>query len=176
MIREYRYKYDRTVWYITAIHFVVFGVLVWLSLLMFDGGYVTAWFVSLICAVIALMVLSIPRRVVLTESSVEIFCISDYTDIPYGEVVSVRSVGAAETRWFIPLFATFGFFGYYGYYLNLRKMEVVTVYSSCWKGMVEITDIYDDKYYISCEQAEEFVNLLRRQLGTGEEDMLQQTT
>ena len=164
MTKEYRNSYSPLVWVLTTVHIVLFGVLVWLSLALFDGGYITAWFVSLLVAVMALMMLSIPRKTVLTDDSVEIFCISDHTDIPYCEIVSVRELANRETRWLFPIFAAFGFFGYYGHYLNLRRMEAVKIYATRWRGLVEIVDIYDDKYYISCSDASDFISTVRERM------------
>ncbi len=157
MNREYRYRLDNHAWYWTVFHIAVFGVAFAALPFVFEGGYMTAWCASLLAAVIALMTLSIPRRVVLTETAVEIRCISDLTTLSYTEIVSVRKVPAKETALFVPLFASVGFFGYYGRFLNLRRMEPVNVYASTWRNFVEITDLCEEKYYISCDKADEFV-------------------
>ena len=44
------------------------------------GGFFSAWFVSLIAALMALMVLSIPRRIVLLDDKLEIQCLLDITE------------------------------------------------------------------------------------------------
>ena len=52
-------------------------------------------------------------------------------------------------------------FGYYGYYFDLKTFEKVVVYASEWKNLVEIVDIYEQRYYVSCTQADELVALLQ---------------
>lgn len=151
MMKEYAYSPDRKTVYRTAMHLAVFAVLAVVLFYVYDGGYILAWFISIMAAVVGLMILSIPRKIVLNDDGVEIRCISDLTEIPYRDIVSARTVADREMRFFVPLFASVGFFGYYGYFLNLRKMDLVKVYASSWSGFVEITDIYEDKYYVSCE-------------------------
>ena len=163
MDHEYRYRPDLRTWYATAIHLLVFVAIAVALLLTYDGGYMLAWGVSLIVALVALMALSIPRRVRLTDESIEIYCISDYTNIEYSEIATVRKVEKGETKWFIPLFAGVGFFGYYGYFFNLRKLEVIKIYASKWCNFVEITDICEEKHYISCDDPEKFTAFVAQQ-------------
>lgn len=111
-------------------------------------------------AIIALATLSIPRRLRLSDEGVEICCISDYTHIAHEEIASVRVVSPKEMKYFVPIFASVGFFGYFGLYLNLRKLDFVKMYASKWSDFIEITDIYDDKYYISCDKCDEVVALI----------------
>ncbi len=171
MITEYEYKLDRKTGYRTAMHLVVFAVLAIVLLYVYDGGYILAWFISIIVAVIGLMTLSIPRKIVLTDEELEIRCISDFTQIPYKDIVSAKVVADKEMRFFAPLFASVGFFGFYGYFLNLRKMDLVKVYASSWKGFVEITDIYEDKYYVSCDRCDEMAALIEERTATMQEDV-----
>ena len=57
-------------------------------------------------------------------------------------------------KWFFPLFGGCGFFGYYGHFLDLRRFERVRLYASEWKNFVEITDIYEERLYVSCSDAD----------------------
>ena len=43
----------------------------------------------------------------------------------------------------------------------LKTFEKVVVYASEWKNLVEIVDIYEQRYYVSCTQADELVALLQ---------------
>ncbi|MBQ2423339.1 MAG: hypothetical protein II262_00930 [Alistipes sp.] len=155
---EYKYTIDNKTKYLTLVHFLIFiGVAIGLFVL-FEGGYIMAWFVSIVVAIVALMALSIPRKVIVAEDGIDICCISDYTFIPYNEIASIRCVEKGELKFTIPIFAAVGFFGYYGNYLNLRSMDFVKIYASKWSGFIEITDIYEDKYYISCDNESELVS------------------
>ncbi|MBP3533998.1 MAG: hypothetical protein J6J75_06820, partial [Alistipes sp.] len=112
MTTEYEYRLDRKTGYRTAMHLVVFAALAVVLLYVYDGGYILAWFISIMVAVIGLMILSIPRKIVLTDNSLDILCISDFTETPYGDIISARAVDGREMRLFMPLFASAGFFGY----------------------------------------------------------------
>ena len=103
------------------------------------------------------MVLSVPRRVVLLAATLEIQCISDITEINIREIASVRKVEKRDMRWIILLFGASGFFGYYGKFFDLKEFDTVTIYASEWNNFVEITDIYDARTYISCREADEFI-------------------
>lgn len=154
---EYRYKTDYKTRYLTAIHFLVFILGAVVLFLFFDGGYFLAWFISIMVAIIALMALSIPRKIIVGEQGIDICCISDYTYIPFNEIASVREVTNREMKSIIPIFASMGFFGYYGIFLNVKAMDFVKIYASKWGDFIEITDIYEDKYYISCDNHEQLV-------------------
>lgn len=130
--------------------------------LIYEGGYISAWFISLILALLALMLLSIPRKVILAEDGVEIHCVSDYTFIEYSEIASVRKVKKRELSLVLPIFGAMGFFGYYGRFLNMGSMEIIHIYASRWGKFVEITDIDNEKYYISCEEADSFIEEIRK--------------
>lgn len=154
---EYRYKTDLKTRYLTVVHFIVFAIIAATLCILVDGGYILAWFISIVFAVIALMALSIPRRIILSEDGVEICCISDYTHIAYKEIASIRAVSDEEMKFIMPIFAASGFFGYYGSFIDFKSWDFVKIYASKWRNFVEITDIYEDKYYISCDKGEELI-------------------
>ena len=154
---EYRYSTDNKTRYMTAIHFMMFVVIAAALCLLVDGGYILAWFISIVIAIIALMALSIPRRIILSDKGVEICCISDYTHIAYTEIAAIRAVSNEEMKFIMPLFAASGFFGYYGSFFDFKSWDFVKIYASKWSNFIEITDIYEDKYYISCDQGEELI-------------------
>lgn len=156
----YKFRFDRRTLYWTAVQLVVyvlFGVALYM---LYEGGYFSAWFTSFIAALVALMTLSIPHKLVVTDDSVEIRCLCDFTEIRRDEIASVRIVPAEEMRWHVPLFGGCGFFGYYGHFLDLRQFERVRIYASEWRNFVEITDIYDESVIVSCRRAEELVEQL----------------
>ena len=149
MKRVFKYRFSRRTLYLSAFYILVLA-LIGLGLhSLYIGGYLSAWFVSLVVALFALMSLSIPRKIVVKKATVEILCLLDMTEIP------------RQMRWVVPLFGGYGFFGYYGYYFDLKTFEKVVVYASEWKNLVEIVDIYEQRYYVSCTQADELVALLQ---------------
>ena len=66
MEKTYKYRFSRRAIYWTLVYLVVFVLLGWLLYHLYEGGYLSAWFTSFIVALIALMSLSIPRRIVVT--------------------------------------------------------------------------------------------------------------
>ena len=64
------------------------------------GGYITAWAVSLLGAVVLLYVMSIPRRVVVGDTALEIRCIVEITHIKYADLRSIRRDSSRPPRRF----------------------------------------------------------------------------
>ena len=157
MEKIYKYRLGRRVLYLSILYLVVAAAIATLLAFIFQGGYISAWFISLIVAVIALMTLSIPRRVVVDDEGIEIQCIAEDTTLSYDDIADIRKVEKREMNACIPIFGAMGFFGYYGHFFNLRKMELIHIYASRWDKFVEITDIGGDKYYISCEERNDMV-------------------
>ena len=153
----YKYRFDRRTIYWTLVYLVVFILLGGLLYHLYEGGYLSAWVTSFIVALIALMSLSIPRRIVVSDKTVEIRCLLDITEIRRDEIASVRRVDARRMQWFVPIFGGCGFFGYYGHFIDLRRFDRVRLYASEWRNFVEITDIYEDRLYVSCADADRLV-------------------
>ncbi len=160
MIHIFRYRIDRRTWYWTLLHVVVYLGLGTALYLLYEGGYFSAWFVSSIGALLLLMALSIPRRLLIDEEYLEVRCLLDATEIRRDEIASVRRLEAEELRGVIPILGGCGFFGYYGHFFDLKHFERVRIYASEWRNMVEITTIYDDRLFISCAEPETVIGLL----------------
>lgn len=71
MITIYKYRFDRRTLYWTLAHLAVFTLIGFGLYYLYEGGYFSAWFTSFIVALIALMTLSIPRKIVVKEDAVE---------------------------------------------------------------------------------------------------------
>lgn len=153
----YKYRFSRRTIYVSVVYLIVFVLLGWLLFHLCEGGYLSAWFTSFILALIALMALSIPRKIVVMDDRVEIRCLLDITEIRRDEIASVRKVENRRMKWLIPIFGGYGFFGYYGHFLDLRRLDRVRIYASEWRNFVEITDIYEDRLYVSCAEADRLV-------------------
>lgn len=157
---SYKYRFDRRTIYLSACVLALLALLGTGLYLLYEGGYLSAWFTSFVGAIIALMTLSIPQRIVVTDSTVEIRCLLDITELRRDEIVGARRVEADEMRWLLPLFGGCGFFGYYGHFFDLRHFDRLLIYASCWRDLVEIMTVYDDRIWVSCEAADELVSLL----------------
>ena len=156
-MKTFRYKIDRRTLYWTALHLVVYVLLGVALFFLYEGGYLSAWFTSFVVAIIALMALSIPRKIVVTDEELQVVCLLDITEIPLAEIASIHTVGRKKKRWMFPLFGAWGFFGYYGHYFDLRHFDRAKVYASQWRNLVEITDIYEERIYLSAEDPDAFV-------------------
>lgn len=157
MKSTYKYHFDRRTIYWSLVYLAVFLLLGFGLYTLYEGGYLSAWFTSFVVALIALMALSIPRKIVVTDEKFEVRCLLDITAIPREEIASVRRVDTARMKWFLPLFGGYGFFGYYGHYFDLRRLERVRIYASEWKNFVEIIDIYEERLFVSCAEADRLV-------------------
>lgn len=153
----YKYHFSRRTIYVSILYLIVFALLGWLLYHLYEGGYLSAWFTSFVVALIALMALSIPRRIVVTDDRVEIRCLLDITEIRRNEIASVRRIENRRMKWMLPIFGGYGFFGYYGHFLDLRRLDRVRIYASEWRNFVEITDIYEERLYVSCAEADRLV-------------------
>lgn len=160
MIYTYRYRIDRRTWYWTLLYVVAYLALGIGLYLLYEGGYFSAWFSTSIGALLILMALSIPRKLVLTDQTLSVQCLLDVTELPREEIATIRRVEEEELHGIIPLFGGCGFFGYYGRFFDLKNFERLTIYASEWRNMVEITTIYEDKIWLSCSEAERLIALL----------------
>lgn len=158
MKRSFSYKMNRRTKWRTTFTFILVIAIAIALLKLYTGGFFSAWFLSIVLALIALMILSIPRRIVLLDERLEIQCISDITEFDIREIASMRKVSVRDMRWIIRIFGASGFFGYYGKFLDLKEFDIVTIYASEWDNFVEITDIYDSRTYVSCREADNLIN------------------
>lgn len=123
MQSTYKYRFDHSTIYWTLIYIIVFVLLGGLLYHLYEGGYLSAWFTSFIVALVALMSLSIPRKIVVSDETVEVRCLLDITEIRRDEIASVRRVDPKRMKWFLPIFGGCGFFGYYGHFIDLRRLD-----------------------------------------------------
>ena len=161
MITIYKYRFDRRTLYWSAVHLLLFAGMGAGLYFLYEGGYLSAWFTTVIGALIALMSLSIPRKIVVSEQSVEIRCLLDVTEIRRDEIRSVQRIDPQRMKWVVPIFGGCGFFGYYGHYFDLRRFERVRLYASVWHNFVEIEDLYDERVIVSCPDPDRLVEQLR---------------
>lgn len=160
MTHQFTYRRDRRTLYWTALYVVAYLGLGAGLYYLYEGDYLSAWFISCVGALLVLMALSIPRKIVIDEEKVEIRCLLDLTELPREEIVAVRRVEPAEMRWVLPLFGGCGFFGYYGHFLDVRHFERLRIYASEWRNMVEITNIYEERLWVSCSDPEALIAVL----------------
>lgn len=170
MYKEYKYHFSHHTISMTILHILVFIVLGLVLYYLYGGGYLSAWFTTFVVALIALMVLSIPRKIIVRDKVVEIRCLLDITEIRKSEIASVRRVKPSSIRWFLPIFGARGFFGYYGHFLDLKHLDRVRIYASELKNIVEIIDIYEERLYVSCSDADSFIAELTPPGGNRETD------
>ena len=161
MRSSFRYHFDRRTIIVSILALVLCAGGAVLLYMLYMGGFFSAWFVSFVMAIFALMILSIPRRIILLDNKLEIQCVFNITEIDLQEISRIRKVSNRRLRWTMLLFGSSGFCGYYGKFFDLKEFEVITIYSSEWNNFVEITDIYDSRIYVSCRDADELIAAVR---------------
>ncbi|MBE6210478.1 MAG: hypothetical protein E7130_02445 [Rikenellaceae bacterium] len=157
----FKYKNGRYTLYWTAVYIIVIVLLAALLMQLYEGGYVSAWFGSFIAALVALMLMSVPRSIVVTEQTLQIRCLLDITEIRLSEISSIRAVSRKEMGWKFPIFGSFGFFGYFGHFIDFKRFRMVEIYATEWGNFVEIKTIYEDTYYVSCHERDRLISLLQ---------------
>ena len=162
MKSSFNYHFNRRTITITILSLLLCAIGAALLYILYKGGFFSAWFVSFVMAVAALMILSIPRRIVLLDNKLEIQCVFDITEMDMLEIARIRKVSNRRLKWTMLLFGSSGFCGYYGKYFDLKEFEVVTIYASEWDNFVEITDIYDSRIYVSCREVDDLIAAVRQ--------------
>lgn len=157
----FKYRNGRYTLYWTAVYIIVIVLLAALLMQLYEGGYVSAWFGSFIAALVALMLMSVPRSIVVTEQTLQIRCLLDITEIRLSEISSIRAVSRKEMGWKFPIFGSFGFFGYFGHFIDFKRFRMVEIYATEWGNFVEIKTIYEDTYYVSCHERDRLISLLQ---------------
>ena len=159
MVRTFRYSsIDRRARRLTVIWFIVIAaVITGFWLLHGEGSYLVAWAVSLTAAVVMLYAMSIPRKVVIGETALEIRCTIEITHLHYSDIRSVRRISRKDMQRKYVLFGSYGFFGYYGYYLDIRRWETIKLYCTSWDNFIEITDVYEKRYIINNPSPDDLV-------------------
>lgn len=122
MKKIYKYSFSRHTLSLTTIYLTIFLALGIGLYFLYEGGYLSAWFFSFIVALVALMSLSIPRRILVDDEGLHILCLLDITELHPEEIASVRQVEKQELRGYVPYFGGYGFFGFYGHYFDLKNL------------------------------------------------------
>lgn len=159
MKKVFKYdKPDRFALYMGIGWIVIAAALIYLIWFLWgDGGYVTASAIAILLAIGLLCALSIPRKIEVSDTALEIKCVVEITSIPLADLRTIRRVEKDEMKKVIPLLAGYGFFGYYGYFLDLRGWETVKVYCTQRSNYLELVDIYEKRYYINYAKADELL-------------------
>ncbi len=157
----FKYKNGRYTLYWTIVYMFIFLLLALILMQLYEGGYVSAWFGSFIVALIALMLMSVPRSIVVTEQTLQIRCLLDITEIKLSDISSVSAISRKDMRTKFPIFGSVGFFGYFGKFIDLKRFRLVEIYATEWGNFIEIKTIYEDTYYVSCHERERLISLLQ---------------
>lgn len=113
---------------------------------------------SLFGAILLLYIMSIPRKVTVGDTSLEIRCLVEITRIKYSELRSIRRIEPGAMKKKVVLLGSYGFFGYYGYYIDLRSWDTIALYCKQWDNFIEITDAYEKRYIISAPIPDQLIN------------------
>lgn len=166
METRFKYRKDKRAKALSWVISILIVALFVFLLLFLDEGYLRAWMVVTFLAVMLLYVLSIPRYIKVDNETLEIHCFVEMTRIMIEDIQSARKVTRREIGPLIPTLASYGFFGYYGYYFSTRLWDSVKVYATEWDNLIEIEDIYEERYLLSCRQADQLIEtIMQAKLG-----------
>lgn len=159
-------KLDKKVKTITSWMIIAFAVTcISIYMLNENSGYILAWFISIALAFVALYALSMPRYVTVDQDAIEIHCVLEMSRIELGELKEVRRISPRYLKHCYPVLGSYGFLGYFGYYYHLGELEMIKMYATQLRRLVLIEDIYEQRYIVSCTDAQKFIetiNLYRR--------------
>lgn len=158
----YKFHFSHRVIYFGLLQIVVASGVGYMLYTLYEGGYLSTWFAMFVVALICLLTLSIPRKVVVTPTHLNIICILELTEIKIADIVKIRKVNPRNLKWVFPVFGAYGFFGFYGLYFDFRRAERFKMYATEWRNLIEIIDIYEDRYYISCRNSDALVKEVQR--------------
>ncbi len=162
MKKVYPYRLNKATKRNTVITAAILAVVIVLLSMLSNSGYIAIWFLSFIAIILLLYILSIPRRVEITDDTLEIHCVVELTTIDLENIRSVRKMAPGEMKYCFPVLGSYGFFGYYGYYFSFSEMTLLKIYASQWNNFIRIEDIYEDIYVVNCSNPDEFIFFLTR--------------
>ena len=157
MIHDFTYRADRRTRRLSLIWVGALVALVGVLVLYSRSGYFPTWFLFFLVTVGLLYILSIPRRIRVTDEALEIHCTVELTSVALEDIASIRRMEPDEMRFSMPLLGSYGFFGYYGWFYNFQEFSLFKVYCSQWKDFVRIDDIYETTYVVNCADAEALI-------------------
>lgn len=138
---------------------VIGGVAAWLLLHSAGAYYLAAWVIAVALALVILCGLSIPTRIILTDTTLELRCLVDTTYIALESIADVEFVGREGFKNKVPLVGSYGFMGYLGRYLDLGTGRAHRLYATNRsKGVAIHTS--KRRYLVSCNAPELLVAAL----------------
>lgn len=140
---------------------VVVLLVVCLSLFATSHGatYLAAWTTSVAVAVVALCMLSWPRRIIIDDEKVELRCLVESSYIQMSSIVDVETIEGRGLAGKIPLLGIFGFGGYYGFWLDLATRKIYRTYVTSRTNCVVIHTSHR-RYLVSCAAPEMLRSLI----------------
>lgn len=159
-MNKFKYNRDKRTWRLTLMWLVLIAAALIVPYFFSEGNYLNAWVISVVVAVLALFILSIPSRILIDSHVLEIRCLVETTRIEIRDIASVRKVSKKDYKALYPVVGGYGFFGYYGYYFDFINLEMVKVYATELNNFVEIQDIYEQRYLVSCRKADELIEAI----------------
>ncbi len=156
----FRFRTDRNTYLWSVVSICALLLVAYVLYGLYSWNYISGWFSIFAVVILLFLALSIPRRLVVDNDHLVIYCLLEIVEIPLEEIVSVRKVSARELRWIFPLFAGCGFFGYYGRFFDFKRFESIRAYITEWRYLVEVVNIYDERFYISCRDRDHLMKFI----------------
>ncbi len=170
MEREFKYgKRDGWARFLTTTVIVILSAGLVAVFYFLGVVYITMWTSVVLAVIISLFVLSVPRKIIVSDDCVELRCVLETTLLPLEQITSVRR--DHMRRRMVCLWGARGFFGYYGYYVDLRGLTggdylLTRVSATNRKGLVEII-CRGKRYLVGCSEPDALVGELRQRIPVG---------
>lgn len=157
----FRYgRADKRSWLTTLAGLAIIGGGLAMLFARAEGAYyIAVWATALCVALVTLLLLSKPTRIILDNDTLELRCVLDTTILPIDSIVDIVSLGDCGFDHKIPLCGSCGFLGYFGRYITLKGGHVYRVYATTRKHCVAIHTTRR-RYLISCRNADLLVSLV----------------
>ncbi len=153
----YKYNRDRRTRNWTIFHALLIISSAVTIVILYEDWYLLWWLLSYIVVIVIFSSLSIPRKVEVDSELISIHCTLDLTEIPIESISSISKIAPRRLRRVIPLIGSYGFFGFYGHFFDLTHFRRLLIYATEWRYLIEIVDMDEDYYYISCRDRDRFI-------------------
>lgn len=161
MTLKFRYGgLDVVAWMVSILVLAALVYGCWWLFVWAEGAlYIAAWGTSVVVAIVALCLLSLPRRIILSDEELELRCLMETTYIPLRSVVDVKVMGSEGLKGKVPVLGLGGLGGYLGFWVDTKSWRLYRTYVTSRHKCVAI-HTSRHRYMVSCGAAE----LLRTQI------------
>ncbi len=106
-----------------------------------------------------------PRCVIVSQNYLELHCVLKLVRIDLVQIERVDIIPRSAFRGTVPLLGVWGIFGYYGWYVDLRRWQMVRIYSQELRNLIRVEYDGGRVVYFGAREYERLVAELRSRIG-----------